>query len=94
MKPRNVTSTTTEALGANQERDRLTWRARRVTAVIAALKQQAGEQQATAQGTGRHMHQAIREFEAEVAAIDARLRDLKTGANPAGSPRDRDRRAI
>jgi hypothetical protein len=42
MKPSDVGRGTTETLGASLERDRLTRRARRVTAVIAELRQQAG----------------------------------------------------
>jgi hypothetical protein len=79
MKPGHVKPGTAEKLGAKLERDRLTWRARRVTAVIAALRRQAGEPHAR----NRHIHQAITEFEAEVAAIHARLSDLAAGATPA-----------
>lgn len=69
-------------LGANLERDRLAQRARRIAAVIAALRRQAGGERAAPSG-GRHILQAIAEFEAELAAINARLSDLATGATPA-----------
>jgi hypothetical protein len=67
-------------LGANLERDRLTRRARRVTAVIPALRWHAGGGRAAAHSGDRHILQAIAEFEAESAAIDARLSDLAAGA--------------
>jgi hypothetical protein len=70
-------------LGANLERDRLTQRARRVRAVIAALRRQTGGGRATAHASDRHIRQAIAEFEAELTTIDARLSDLATGATPA-----------
>jgi hypothetical protein len=69
-------------LGAELERDRLAQRARRITAVIAALRRPAGEGRATHSGD-RHIFQAIAEFEAELAAIDARLSDLAAGTVPA-----------
>jgi hypothetical protein len=84
MKPSHANPGTAEKLGAVLERDRLTRRARRVTAVIAALRQQAGGPHAR----NRHVHQAITEFEAEVAAINTRLSDLAAGATPARSRRD------
>jgi uncharacterized protein with PIN domain len=68
------------SLGANLERDRLTRRARRVGEVIAALRRQAGEGRAAAHASDRHIRRAIAEFEAELAAIDARLSDLAAGA--------------
>jgi hypothetical protein len=66
-------------LGANLERDRLTLRARRVRAVIAELRRQAGRGRGEAHASNRHILRAINEFEAEVAAIDARLSDLAAG---------------
>jgi hypothetical protein len=74
-------------LGANLERDRLTRRARRVRAVIAALQRQADGAHAAAHAGKRHLRQAISEFEAELVAIDARLNDL-AGATPAQRRRD------
>jgi hypothetical protein len=88
MEPSHVKPGTAEKLGAKLERDRLTWRARRVTAVIAALRRQAGGPRAEPHARNRHIHQAITEFEAEVAAINTRLSDLAAGATPAQSRRD------
>ena len=70
-------------LGAKLERDRLTGRARRVRAVIVALRRQAGGEQAAAGAGNRHILRAISEFEGELAAIDARLTALEAGATPA-----------
>jgi hypothetical protein len=88
MKPSHADSGTAEKLGAVLERDRLTRRARRVTAVIAALRRQAGGPRAEPHARNRHIHQAITEFEAEVAAINTRLSDLAAGATPARNRRD------
>jgi hypothetical protein len=88
MSPSHVKPRTAETLGAELERDRLTQRARRVTAVIAALKQQAGGPRAEAYARNRQIHQAIKEFEGEVATINARLSDLAAGVTPARSRRD------
>jgi hypothetical protein len=82
MKLSHVKPGTAEKLGAKLERDRLTWRARRVTAVIAALRRQASGLHAEPHARNRHLHQAITEFEAEVAAINTRLSDLAAGATP------------
>jgi hypothetical protein len=84
VKPRHTNADSIETLGAKLERDRLTRRARRLTAVIAALRQQAGEPRAR----NRHIQQVITGFEAEVAAVNARLNDLAAGTRPARSRRD------
>ena len=70
-------------LGADLERDRVTQRAHRVRAVIAALQRLAGRGDAAAQTGNRHLLRAIAEFEAELAGIDARLSDLGRGVAPA-----------
>jgi hypothetical protein len=88
MKPSHANPGTAEKLGVVLERDRLTRRARRVTAVIAALRRQAGGPRAEPHARNRHIHQAITEFEAEVGAINTRLGDLAAGATPARSRRD------
>lgn len=62
----------THTIGAELERDRLERRARRVTLVIAALRQQARE----AGASPRHLRHVLADFEAQIEAIDARLRDL------------------
>jgi hypothetical protein len=92
MKPSHANPGAAEKLGAVLERDRLTRRARRVTAVIAALRRQAGGPRAEPHARDRHIHQAITEFAAGVAAINTRISDLGAGATPAWTrldpPRD------
>lgn len=95
MRPSDANSITSETLGARLARDRLTWRARRIEAVIAVLRQQAVGPLATTYAHDRHIHRAITGFEAEAAAIDAALTDLAVGAarSSGGSNSRRDRRA-
>lgn len=63
-------------LSANLERDGLERRLRRVTAVVAALQQRASEHRAELGATPRELGQAIADFEAQITAMNARLRDL------------------
>jgi hypothetical protein len=63
-------------LGAELERDRLEHRAGRFTLAIAALRQRTGEQRTELGGAPRHIHHTIADFEAQLAAMNARLRDL------------------
>ena len=79
MKPSDVSRGTTETLGGSLERDRLARRARRVTAVIAELRQQAGRQRSEVNTRTRSMLKAIEEFEEELAAINARLNERAAG---------------
>jgi hypothetical protein len=80
VKRGNVNLNTSETVGAQLERDRLIRRARRVTAVIAALRQQASVNRTGANAGDRHIRQAIAEFEAEVAVINTRLGDLSSAS--------------
>jgi alkylation response protein AidB-like acyl-CoA dehydrogenase len=84
VNPRHTSADSIETLGVKLERDRLTRRARRLTAFIAALRQQADDPRARNQ----HIRRAITEFEAEVAATNARLTDLAAGTTPARNGRD------
>jgi alkylation response protein AidB-like acyl-CoA dehydrogenase len=84
MKPRHVNGDSTETRGATLGCNRLTCRARRLTAVVGALRQQASEPRAR----NRHIQRAIAELEAEVAATNARLSHLAAGTAPARKPRD------
>ena len=88
MKPSSVNPGTAATLGTQLERERLTLRARRLSAVIAELRRRAGERRSEAHAGNRYIHQAITEFESEVASINARLSDLAPGATPTRSPRD------
>src|SRR5450432_2262718 len=81
MKPSHANPGAAEKLGAVLERDRLTRRARRVTAVIAALRRQAGGPRAEPHARDRHIHQAITEFAAGVAAINTRISRPRSGGH-------------
>ena len=78
----------TRTIGAELERDRLERRARRVTLVIAALRQQASEHSRPVGVAPSHLLHVIADFETQVEVINARLRDLST-AGGSGPLRDR-----
>jgi hypothetical protein len=79
--------TSTHTLGAELERDRLEHRASRVTIAIAALRQLAGEHRGQLGGAPVHIRRTIADFEAQLAAMDVRLRDLARDRGPTESPR-------
>jgi hypothetical protein len=76
-------------IGGHNEltRDYFERRARRTTVVIAELRRLASEEQGQPGPSGRQLHSAIADFEAEVAAISAELRDLGAGTPRAASSR-------
>ena len=78
----------TSTIGAELERDRLERRARRVTLVIAALRQQASERSRPVGVAPSQLLHVIADLEAEVEAINARLLDLSP-AGESGFLRDR-----
>lgn len=63
--------TSTVTLGADLERLRLRWRAERMTLAVAWLRQYTSEPVAP-----RHVRRAIADFEAQIAVVNARLREL------------------
>jgi hypothetical protein len=63
-------------LGAELERDRLNRRVSRTTVAIAALRQHASEHRRELGALPRPLRQAIADFEAQIEAMNARLRDL------------------
>jgi hypothetical protein len=67
MEPSHVNPDGTETVGAIASATVSRGGARRVRAVIAALRQQASVQSAETRAGNRDIHQAIREFEAELA---------------------------
>jgi hypothetical protein len=69
--------TSTVTLGADLERLRLRWRAERMTITVAWLRQYASEPVAP-----RHVRRAISDFEAQIAVIRARLRELGRDDEP------------
>jgi hypothetical protein len=66
----------THSLGAVLERDRLERRVRRVTVAIVTLRRRASEDRREAGGSPRLLRRAIADFEAEIEAMNGRLRDL------------------
>jgi hypothetical protein len=69
----------TQTLGAELERDRLERRVSRVTFAIAALRKRAGAQRSEPAAPARHLRHAIADFEAQLEAMNARLRELAPG---------------
>lgn len=67
--------TFTHTLGAALERDRLEHRVRRMTVAVGSLRQHASEHRREL-STPRHVRQSIADFEAQIEAMTARLRDL------------------
>jgi hypothetical protein len=86
MKPGHLDPRTTGTLGAQLERDRLALRTRRLSAVIAELRRQAGVRRTEVEGGNRHVQRAIVEFEAEVTRLNARLTDLAAASVQDGYP--------
>jgi len=71
-------STPTSTLGAALERDRLEYRVNRITIAITALREREdeGEQRGRRGTPQRHLRRAIADFEAQVDAMNGRLRAL------------------
>jgi hypothetical protein len=80
----------TRSLGAALERDRLEHRARRMTFAVGSLRQRATESERELGATPRHLQQVIVDFEAQIEAMNARLRELTweraSNRNPATGP--------
>lgn len=72
-------STSTSTLGAVLERDRLEHRVSRGAVAIAALRQLAS---AHRREPPRHIRQTIADFEAQTAAMKARLQELAHDGGP------------
>jgi hypothetical protein len=69
-------TTSVSSLASELERDRLERRVRRITIVIARLRERAGEHPGEGKERPRHLRRAIADFEAQLEAINGRLRDL------------------
>jgi hypothetical protein len=63
-------------LGAQLERDRLEYRASRLAVALAALRQIASTRRREPGPPPRHVRRTITDFEAQIATINARLREL------------------
>lgn len=66
----------TSSIGAELERDRLEHRSRRVTLVIAELRQKANERARQADAAPWCFPHLIADFETQIEAMNARLQDL------------------
>ena len=69
-------STAAHTLGATLERDRLEHRMNRTVIAIAALRERAREHRGEIGGAPVHIRRVIADFEAQLAAMNARLRYL------------------
>jgi hypothetical protein len=78
-------STSTQTLGATLERDRLEHRVSRIAVAVAALRRRATEHPRETQPAPQHIGRAIVDFEAQMAALNARLRDLRPGQPQSGN---------
>jgi hypothetical protein len=76
-------ATTTATLGATLERDRLEHRVTRVAVAIAVLRQRGNERR---REPPKHIRQSIADFEAQTAAMKARLRELAHESVVEGPP--------
>jgi len=72
----------TSTLGAELERDRLEHRVNRIAVAITVLRERAREDRPKLGGAPVHIRQAIADFEAQLAAMNARLGDLAHGDEP------------
>jgi hypothetical protein len=63
-------------LGAELERDRLERRVRRVTVAVAVLRERVAGHRPELDTPPRYLLRAIADFEAQIEALSARLRDL------------------
>jgi hypothetical protein len=72
----SVWPTANDTLGAELERDRLERRVRRMTVAIASLRERAGEHRRELRAPPRRLRQAIADFEAQIDAMNVRLREL------------------
>jgi hypothetical protein len=80
-------STSVHTLGAELERYRLERRLGRATVAIALLRQRASDHRREPGALPRHVRQAIADFEAQIAAMNARLGDLAAdGGSSEGRP--------
>jgi hypothetical protein len=70
--------TSTRTLGAVLERDRLERRARRMAVTIGVLRIRESENRREPGAAQRRLGQAIADFEAQIEAINTRLRELGT----------------
>lgn len=63
-------------MGAELERARLEHRARRLMVAIVSLRQLSDESGRELRATPKHLHHTLVDFEAQIDAMSARLREL------------------
>jgi hypothetical protein len=76
--------TSTHSLGAKLERDRLERRVSRMTVAVGLLRQRTSERRRDPDGPPRHLRRVLTDFETQIEAMNARLRDL--GSEPPSTP--------
>jgi hypothetical protein len=71
-----MSATATRTLGAELERGRLESRVRRMTVAIGMLRQRERADRRGTRGPHRRLGHVIADFEAQIQAMNTRLRDL------------------
>jgi hypothetical protein len=79
----SISTVSPPTLGEALERDRLERRARRVTVAVAVLRERVSRHRPELDTPPRHLLLTIVDFEAQIEALSARLRDL--GRDPASA---------
>jgi hypothetical protein len=77
-----MSATRPYTLGAELERDRLERRVRHATFVVAALRRVDRERRREQGAVPIHVRRAIVDFEVQINAMNARLRELAPEAQP------------
>jgi hypothetical protein len=72
----SIVTSSSHTLGEELERDRLEHRVRRVTVAVAVLRERVSAYRPELGTPPRHLRRAITNFEAQIEALNARLRDL------------------
>jgi hypothetical protein len=79
----SIATASPHTLGEELERDRLERRVRRVTVAVAVLRERVSLHRPEPGTPPRHLLHTLADFEAQVEALSARLRDL--GGEPAST---------
>jgi hypothetical protein len=72
----SITTVSPRTLGEALERDRLERRVRRVAVAVAVLRERVSGSRLERGAPPRHLLRAITDFETQIEALSARLRDL------------------
>ena len=72
----SIPTASRRTLGEALERDRLERRVRRVTVAVALLRERVSRHRPELDMSPRHLRLTIADFEAQLEALSARLRDL------------------